>query len=347
VSIDDWPDADRAAWQHAIRPEEFLGDPGALASLPRPVLVQHAAAFGRWLAFVISTGATVPPESGRAVLDRPRLQAFNDYLRSWLAPYTVRNYLKDLLAVCRAMDPEAVFADLAALVGHARRSGYPTGSKRLRMKPSDQLLDFGFKLMAKAEQRLHLLGSAGRFGDGLIIALLASRPIRRANLASIEIDRHLTREGDLYWLSFPAAEMKNHRSLTFPLPAILSPPLDRYIGFHRPRLLAQSGRWARDVGQALWVSQDGSPLTGNRIYARILKRTEEYFGKGINLHLFRDAAATSIALEDPRHVGIIMSILGHSSHQTAERFYNQAGNVEAARSLQRVFRELRDKEARP
>jgi len=40
------------------------------------------------------------------------------------------------------------------------------------------------------------------------------------------------------------------------------------------------------------------------IYIRITTRTRDGFGRAINPHLFRDCAATSIAIEDPCHIGI-------------------------------------------
>ena len=48
-------------------------------------------------------------------------------------------------------------------------------------------------------------------------------------------------------------------------------------------------------------------------------------------HLFRDAAATSIAIHDPEHVTNIMPVLGHSTLTTCERHYNQAQGLEAGR----------------
>ena len=48
-------------------------------------------------------------------------------------------------------------------------------------------------------------------------------------------------------------------------------------------------------------------------------------------HLFRDAAATSIAIHDSEHVTNIMPVLGHATLTTSERHYNQAQGLEAGR----------------
>ena len=71
------------------------------------------------------------------------------------------------------------------------------------------------------------------------------------------------------------------------------------------------------------------------IYTRIVARTREGLGQAINPHLFRDCAATSIAIEDPAHVGIASRLLGHRTASTTERYYNQARSVEASRLMQK------------
>ena len=174
-----------------------------------------------------------------------------------------------------------------------------------------------------------------------MIALLASRPIRLRNLAQIEIGHHLQRLGDAYWLIFNAQDTKNRRSLELPLPRQLTQPMRHYLDDFRPELREQRRRWKTDVDRFLWVGEGGSALKARRICARICRRTEERLGHPINPHLFRDAAATSIAELDPEHVEMIRAILGHASLATAEAHYNHAGTLEAARRLQHAVADLR------
>ncbi len=77
------------------------------------------------------------------------------------------------------------------------------------------------------------------------------------------------------------------------------------------------------------------------LYRRITKVTRRLFGEAINPHLFRDAAATSIAIEDPSHVRMAAAILGHSSLATTEAYYNQAKAIEAGRLHQQNIAALR------
>jgi integrase len=75
----------------------------------------------------------------------------------------------------------------------------------------------------------------------------------------------------------------------------------------------------------------------DQICQLIRKRTQTKFGKPLTPQLFRHAAATSIAIEDPEHVRMSVSILGHSSLATAERYYNLASSVDAIRRYQQVL----------
>ena len=115
--------------------------------------------------------------------------------------------------------------------------------KRSRIVPSRELWTLGIDLMETSEECSTNPKMMGQFRDGLMIALLASRPIRLGNLAQIEIGRHLRRLGDTFWLFFDSDEMKNGRSLEFPLPRQLTEPLDRYIDEVRPQFMQQHGRW--------------------------------------------------------------------------------------------------------
>jgi integrase/recombinase XerD len=81
-------------------------------------------------------------------------------------------------------------------------------------------------------------------------------------------------------------------------------------------------------------------MSANGIYNRITRLTLKNLGRSVNPHLFRDCAATSLAIEDPRHVRIAANLLGHRRFRTTERFYNQANNIEASRIMQNVLLSL-------
>jgi len=115
-------------------------------------------------------------------------------------------------------------------------------------------------------------------------------------------------------------------------PDELLPPLNAYLSTHRPLLASLPGRWSKPTGNALWVSSDGSPMTEIAIYDRIRKHTKDAFGVAMNPHLFRDAAATTLAITDPEHVRVAAPLLGHRTFMTTERHYQQAKALEAHRT---------------
>ena len=59
---------------------------------------------------------------------------------------------------------------------------------------------------------------------------------------------------------------------------------------------------------------------GQIVYA-VSKRTKERFGSPVNLHGFRHAAATFLALEDPHNAAAARDLLGHKSMNTTNEHY--------------------------
>ena len=127
-----------------------------------------------------------------------------------------------------------------------------------------------------------------------------------------------------------------------------TPPVDENgvdLARHRDALLRMRRGSPSPVGGALWLSKTGSPMGRDAIYHCITVRTREALGRSINPQLFRDCAATSVAVEDPRHIGIAWRLLGHRSPSTTEMYYNQALSVEASRRFQNVLLSLREQSA--
>lgn len=69
--------------------------------------------------------------------------------------------------------------------------------------------------------------------------------------------------------------------------------------------------------------------------------TKREFDEALRPHAFRRIAATSIAIEDPEHVGIVAELLGHTTLAMAEKHYNQARGVEAIATYQRLLQDMR------
>ncbi len=342
-----WPVQDRDAYEAALRPGDPLEPGGLAAKWSRYSRRKNAKGYGRWLTWLSVRGLLDPSLGPADRVARERVVAYVNDLRQMNAPYTVLARVEELAHMLRVMVPGLDIDWLHRLAGRVRATAVSARDKRRRVRPSEQLVDFGLELMVKAEGASSgtPLARAVTYRDGLMIALLAARPFRRRNFAALEIGRHLVRVGDTYWLRFAAAETKTRQPIDVPFPADLLPYLQRYLSYYQPLLAQRTGRWNRGhpATAALWISTHGSAMTEIAIYFRITKLTRQRFGQVINPHLFRDSAATSIAIEDPEHVRCTMAVLGHSTLATSEKHYNQAGSLEASRRLQRHVLELRQR----
>jgi integrase/recombinase XerD len=171
--------------------------------------------------------------------------------------------------------------------------------------------------------------------------LLAHRSLRIKNFAAIRLGRQLLRQGERYLLVFGPEETKTGQPWEAVFPETLLPGLARYLDHHRPVLLrGEHGTDPADI-DALWVSEIGTHLELGALARRICIHTARAFGVSMPPHWFRDAAATTIAIEDPKHVRDAHLVLGHASLATTERHYNQARSLEASRRHQAMLAGLR------
>jgi len=215
-------------------------------------------------------------------------------------------------------------------------------NKRARIQTPDRIAALGEAFMAEIMNGGAVTRQSARnFRNGLIIAFLAYRPIRAANLTAITLGQHLAKRGDAWWLSFAAGETKNRRPLNMPLPTRIIPYLEMYLERVRPFLLTRGGRSRPARTGAMWISRNATQMAFTTISYWVKRLTAEAFGAPINLHLFRDCAATTIAIANPENVRIITDILGHATPTTGEKFYNQAQGIEAGRRYHEALAGLR------
>lgn len=332
-----WPAADRQAWEAAVTPGDFLEPGGPLSHLAPRTLKGVAQSYGRWLAWVAAGEAAPPVDAPPAARVTPeRVTAYIQDLRQHNAPYTVRNRVRDLLVALRGLAPDGGWGFLERAHAHLHARARPAGDKRPRLQASSELFALGLRLMSEAEaaEGLSPVKRAAGFRDGLLVALLAARPLRLRNAAGLTPGRSLVATDGGWMIRIAAEEVKTRRPLEMAMPEALVPWLERYLDHHRPALLGNVNGRTRTAHDGLWVSQFGTRITDNALYKIVCRLTEAAFGRSVNPHLFRDSAATTIAIEDPAHVRMAARLLGHASSATTERYYNQAQAVDAARAFQ-------------
>jgi integrase/recombinase XerD len=189
---------------------------------------------------------------------------------------------------------------------------------------------------------------ATRHRDGLIIALLIACPTRLKYLANLVIGQHLVFDGSAYRLKLSAAETKAGRPYHAAVPPELTPSIDGWLRFHRPRLqlTAHTRGEAGSVGGHLWLNRSGRPMSSAAIRHQIETRTRDAFGRHVWPHLFRDCAVSELVDCAPDEIGIAPDLLGHADLQTTKKHYIQAVGMKAHARVQEVIAARRRAAAR-
>jgi integrase len=344
-----WPPRDRELWNKALEPGGLFGGSGAGAHWSAASRFKVACGYNAWLSWLAARGLLDPDIKPADRVTRERVAIYIAEIQAKLAPYSVLGRVRELYDALRVMAPETSWKWLAQLHGSLKAQAHPTRDKLSRVKPPEELTKLGERLMDEAEAAAErsVRRRAVRYRDGLLIALLAYRPIRRKNLAMMRLGRHLMKVGGLWRILFTAEETKTHVPYEAVLPAALEPRLEHYLNVHRPVLLR--GGQAHDVPpihpalDAVWVTEDGIQLTYEAVAYQIVFRSRREFGRSLSPHMFRDCAATAVAIDNPKHIGDASRILGHADHRTTEKHYNHARSLEASRRHAAMLMSLRER----
>ncbi|WP_136651098.1 tyrosine-type recombinase/integrase [Paracoccus aeridis] len=327
---EDWPHADKAMWTRLISPGAPLDERGALAHVRATTLVSLQMQYRHWLRWLqrADPAALVEPPETRLTLER---------LRAWLKdlagtrPMTRLAYVSAVLRIVSAHAPERDWSAhhrLRAVLKHEAGRGDPS-RKAGRIISSERLLAAGLVHAGDhAAQAATELERMKRQRDGTIVALLAVLPMRARSLAGLRLDRSILFTADAVRIALDAALTKTgtvwESRVTGPAEAILR----IYAATARPWLLARGGQ----QHDALWVGKQGQPLSQSGLTDRIRAVTTVQLGAAIPPHLFRDAAATTLARSSPDCARLIRSVLGHAGFRTAEHHYIHARTIDAGRN---------------
>ena len=338
LQFDRWPLLDRQLWEQATNNSDPFSE-AAGARLAERSKHQYLFAWRRFLGFVLiedeSTLALSPAER----LTKERVRAFARHLAETNIPRSVAIQIDALYKAARIMLSEHDLTWLKAMKARLhsaaplQRAGGPAIT-------SLEILQVGLALMDRhvtKDSEPVTLSKAISYRDGLMIALLAFAPLRRKNLASLEIGRHVIGNGNKRYIVVPASETKTRVAIEFAVPALLLPYLDVYLAVFRPRLLKDPSC------KALWVSpRGGGTLRYGAIGDIVSRHTSRQLGLRLTPHDTRDAAATTWALTDPSRIRTASDLLSHSDARTMQKHYNRANGFEAGRTYTALIRAKKD-----
>jgi integrase/recombinase XerD len=267
---------------------------------------------------------------------RERVENYIAELAPTRSPYTVLCRVQNRYDALRAMAPEADWSWLLEIYRTLSVRVRPVRDKLSRLRSIDELAALGESPMAKAEASA--VRRAVLFRDGLMIAVLSYRRIRLKNFGGMRLGRHLKKAGCNWHILLAAAETKTRVPYQMIFPSALTPKLERYLDVHRPVLMRGKRAGGRaDAApihpelDAVWVSEVGTHLDQRALACRVIRHTQAAFGRSISPHLFRHAAATSVAVDNPKYIGDASLILGHAGHKATEKHYNHGRSLEASR----------------
>jgi integrase/recombinase XerD len=200
---------------------------------------------------------------------------------------------------------------------------------------TDQLFALGRRLFAEAAANADppTFAQARMARDGLLIAVLALRPLRRKNIWSLTLGEHIVADAGGSHISIPAEQMKMQKlPYEADWPEQLTAELTLYLSKFRPVLVQRYNAASNKppAGNALWVSERGTQLDDSGIYKQITKLTAKEFGRPINPHRFRHAAGGTVAVGAPEQVHLVSPVLGHHDPRSRE-FYMESDQIAAAR----------------
>lgn len=155
---------------------------------------------------------------------------------------------------------------------------------------STRLAALGIKLMDGARDAEGEITDPVDYCDGLMIALLAQRPLHLRTFSLIRVGTHLPQVGEERRMIFEGPGSESGRPFEITVPEKLVPPLEYYLQEVRPKFTGA------DRNDRIWDSTKGRPLTPNAIARIITERSRDAFGEPVNPHLFRHCAATTIAI---------------------------------------------------
>jgi integrase/recombinase XerD len=329
LSLRAWPEPDRIAWTEAIADGDIFDGRGPAAHWATTSREAVIAAYGRWLGFVAtfepSALATHPVDR----LNVERLLRYLDHLAETAGTVGQHMFFAKLRDAVRVMFPGKVPHHLSRLVARLERQCQPR-SMAARVVTTQRLTALGKELMKQAAGADGAITDVVTYRDGLMIGLLASRPVRRRTFSLMRLHLHLCRVGDEWRMIFERSETKSGRPFEVSVPKWIVMFLEQYLREVRPMF---SGAARHD---GVWCSIKGGPLTDRAIYRIITDRTRAAFGQPVNPHLFRACAATTIAIHDPARISIARDLLGHVSVATTHAHYNKANSIAAARLYAKV-----------
>ncbi len=172
------------------------------------------------------------------------------------------------------------------------------------------------------------------------IEILLMAPVRRRNLVSLDLERHILVQGRgpdaRLFIDFPAATVKNRVDLTYPIPAESAKLLDFYLKRCLPVLDKHGTTWLFPG------AKPGAHKAFDRFSNQFTKTIRRYTGLEMNLHLMRHFGAKLYLDRNPGAYEVVRRVLGHKRMSTTVTNYTGLDSEAAIRHFDAVILGIRN-----
>jgi integrase len=330
-----WPEADKALWQQAIEAD----DPFSVGGAARLSPASRKRYFMGWRRFLGFLAIAEPEALEISPCHRLRpecIKRFAKHLGMTCSSGSVATGVEAVYNAARVMMPDLDLGWLKEIKSRLHRAVPPKGETRPAIT-SLHLLKLGQELMDEVQPELVKklrLADAVQYRDGLMIAVTAFVPLRRKNLAALDMIQHLQLDDAAPAVVISRVETKTGTPIAFEIPPLLLPYLRDYCRFVRPRISSDGSC------TALWVSRNGRELSYAAIGALFARHSAQRLGLHLRPHDVRAAAATTWGVFAPEQIGVAQELLAHQDIRTTTVHYNRARGIEASRAYSRALKKI-------
>ena len=322
----EWPEADRKAFQEACRPGVRLKPGGRASHFAEASLKDFTARYGAYLGFLQRKGILVNAGAA-AQVTRSNVKAYIAELKARVSSVTTWNCIYKLRRASQLLNPNIKLSWLIEIERKLALVMVPR-AKFDRLVLIHRIVEAGLQLIAEAEKYTKSdLKRAQGIRNGLIIVILGLSQIRLKNFVALEIGNTFKQVSGNWWISVPGGSTKNKRWIEKRIPNYFNDAIGLYLNQARPVLLRSS---ADD--NDLWISsRTGRRFTYKNLGIQISKITFQTLGVDISPHLFRAAAASTAALKIPDFPYLASALLGHADPRVADEYYKRTTSLSAGK----------------
>jgi integrase len=170
----------------------------------------------------------------------------------------------------------------------------------------------------------------------LMLDLLQHDPMRRYNLAAINLETDFVRDehGCIKRLSIARGPTRNGVAIDIPIPPALAEHIAEHLSDHRPHLRGAGSPW-------LFPSPTGGYRAPHNITNAITQVVRKNIGVTCSPILIRHIIAMQLYRQNPANSLIVQRMLRHSRVETTEEIYGNLGSASASAAWQAELAQYR------